>query len=164
MSSEMTAAAFGTVGKLRFDPFAMLPFCGYNMADYWTHWLRIGRRPDARLPRIYLVNWFRKDAEGRFIWPGYGENCRVVEWIFGRCSGEDDAVAMPIGLLPGPGALDTNGLDVGPAELAELFAVDPAAWLGEAAAIEEHYARFGSKLPSELAAQLVKLRKAFAAG
>jgi phosphoenolpyruvate carboxykinase (GTP) len=163
MSSEMTAAAFGTVGKLRFDPFAMLPFCGYNMADYWAHWLRIGRRPGAKLPRIYLVNWFRKDADGKFMWPGYGENSRVVEWIFGRCSGEDDAVEMPIGLLPAPGALDTAGLDIDAGRVAELLAFDPAAWAQEAAAIEDHYARFGSKLPPELAAQLQKMRKAIAA-
>jgi Phosphoenolpyruvate carboxykinase (GTP) len=163
MSSEMTAAAFGTIGKLRFDPFAMLPFCGYNMADYWAHWLEIGRRQGARLPRIYLVNWFRKDADGKFMWPGFGDNSRVIEWIFGRCSGEDDAVATPIGLLPAPGALDIRGLKVDAAGLDALFAVDPAAWTQEAAAIEEHYARFGSRLPAELAARLEQMKKAIAA-
>ena len=163
MSSEMTAAAFGTIGKLRFDPFAMLPFCGYNMADYWAHWLDIGRKHGARLPRIYLVNWFRKNAEGKFMWPGFGDNSRVIEWIFGRCSGEDDAVETPIGLLPAPGALDTSGLNIGPADLDALLAVDRAAWVQEAAAIEEHYAKFGSKLPAELAAQLEKMKKAVAA-
>ena len=163
MSSEMTAAAFGTIGKLRFDPFAMLPFCGYNMADYWAHWLDIGRKQGARLPRIYLVNWFRKNAEGKFMWPGFGDNSRVIEWIFGRCSGEDDAVETPIGLLPAPGALDTSGLNIGPADLDALLAVDRAAWVQEAAAIEEHYAKFGSKLPAELAAQLEKMKKAVAA-
>ena len=112
MSSEMTAAAFGTVGKLRFDPFAMLPFCGYNMADYWAHWLSIGRKQGAKLPRIYLVNWFRKNAEGKFMWPGFGDNSRVIEWIFGRCSGESDAVETPIGFLPAPGALITDGLGI----------------------------------------------------
>ncbi len=163
MSSEMTAAAFGTIGKLRFDPFAMLPFCGYNMADYWAHWLEIGRRQDARLPRIYLVNWFRKDAEGKFLWPGFGENSRVLEWIFGRCSGEDDAVETPIGLLPAPGALDTRGLQIAAADLDALLSVDPAAWVQEAAAIEEHYAKFGSKLPAGLAARLEQMEKAIAA-
>ena len=163
MSSEMTAAAVGTIGKLRFDPFAMLPFCGYNMADYWAHWLEIGRRQGARLPRIYLVNWFRKNAEGKFMWPGFGDNSRVIEWIFGRCSGEDDAVATPIGLMPAPGALDIRGLKVDAAGLDALFAVDPAAWTQEAAAIEEHYARFGSRLPAELAARLEQMKKAIAA-
>ena len=158
MSSEMTAAAFGTLGKLRFDPFAMLPFCGYNMADYWGHWLEIGEKPGARLPRIFLVNWFRKDADGRFMWPGFGENSRVIEWIFGRCSGEDDAIETPIGLLPAPGALDTRGLNVPEADMAALLAVDSAAWVQEAVAIEEHYARFGAKLPPQLAARLAQLK------
>ncbi len=162
MSSEMTAAAFGTVGKLRFDPFAMLPFCGYNMGDYWAHWLRVGQKAGAKLPRIYLVNWFRKDADGHFIWPGYGENSRVIEWIFGRCSDEDDAVRTPIGLLPAPGALDTDGLDIDAGRMAGLLAVDPAAWAQEAAAIAGHYEKFGSKLPPELAAELANLEKAFA--
>jgi len=163
MSSEMTAAAFGTIGKLRFDPFAMLPFCGYNMADYWGHWLEIGRKAGARLPRIYLVNWFRKDENGKFMWPGFGENSRVIEWIFGRCSGEDDAVGSPIGLLPAPGAIDVTGLDMTPAQVSALFAVDLSAWVQEAAAIEEHYARFGSKLPPALAARLADMKKAIAA-
>ncbi len=163
MSSETTAAAFGTIGKLRFDPFAMLPFCGYNMADYWGHWLAIGRKAGAKLPRIYLVNWFRKDAGGRFIWPGFGENSRVIEWIFGRCSGEDDAVETPIGFLPAPGALDANGLDVAEADLAELFKVEPADWVQEAAAIEELYAKFGAKLPPQLAGRLKELKRRVAA-
>jgi phosphoenolpyruvate carboxykinase (GTP) len=163
MSSEMTAAAAGTVGKLRFDPFAMLPFCGYNMADYWGHWLEIGRKAGAQLPRIYLVNWFRKDASGRFMWPGFGDNSRVIEWIFGRCSGEDDAVATPIGYLPGPGALDTTGLDVPAADIAALLSVDLKAWAAEAGAIEEHYARFGARLPAALAARLRDLKQATAA-
>jgi len=162
MSSEMTAAAFGTIGKLRFDPMAMVPFCGYNMADYWAHWLEIGRKQGANLPRIYLVNWFRKDAEGRFMWPGFGDNSRVIEWIFGRCSGEDDAVATPIGLLPAPGALDTSGLALDDTALAALLAIDPAAWVQEAAAIEEHYERFGSKLPPQLAARLEDLKRGVA--
>jgi phosphoenolpyruvate carboxykinase (GTP) len=163
MSSEMTAAAFGTIGKLRFDPFAMLPFCGYNMADYWGHWLEIGQKAGAKLPRIYLVNWFRKDADGKFMWPGFGDNSRVIEWIFGRCSGEDDAVKTAIGFLPAPGAIDTTGLDVTPEGLAALLAVDPAAWVAELAAIEEHYAKFGSKLPAPLAAHLEHVKTAISA-
>ena len=162
MSSEMTAAAFGTIGKLRFDPFAMLPFCGYNMADYWSHWLQIGKKAGARLPRIYLVNWFRKDAEGRFMWPGFGDNSRVIEWIFGRCSGEDDAVETPIGLLPAPGAIDTTGMSITEANLSALLSIDPVAWVGETAAIAEHYARFGSKLPAALAARLEQMKRAIA--
>jgi phosphoenolpyruvate carboxykinase (GTP) len=159
-SSETTAAAIGAVGMLRFDPFAMLPFCGYNMADYWTHWLRVGASADpAKLPRIYYVNWFRRDAQGRFMWPGFGENSRVLEWIFGRCSGEDDAVETPIGLLPAPGALDTRGLDIDASDLAALLTVDPAAWLEETAAIEQHYAKFGARLPAQLAARLAELKR-----
>ena len=163
MSSEMTAAATGTIGKLRFDPFAMLPFCGYNMADYWGHWLDIGKKAGATLPRLYLVNWFRKDADGHFMWPGFGDNSRGIEWIFGRCSGEDDAVETPIGFLPAPGAIDTTGLNIAEADLSALLSVDPAAWVGEAAAIEEHYARFGSKLPAALAARLAQMKRAVAA-
>jgi phosphoenolpyruvate carboxykinase (GTP) len=147
---------------LRFDPFAMLPFCGYNMADYWGHWLEIGQKAGAKLPRIYLVNWFRKDENGKFMWPGFGENSRVIEWIFGRCSGEDDAVETPIGLLPASGALDTNGLDIDAATLSALLAVDPVAWVTEAAEIEAHYARFGARLPAALAVRLAEMKKSVA--
>ena len=113
MSSEKTAAAFGTVGQLRFDPFAMLPFCGYNMADYFEHWLEIGAQRDAdKLPQVFYVNWFRKDDDGKFLWPGFGENSRVLEWVFRRCDGEGEAVETPIGLVPAPGDLDTDGLDL----------------------------------------------------
>jgi phosphoenolpyruvate carboxykinase (GTP) len=162
MSSEMTAAAFGTLGKLRFDPFAMLPFCGYNMADYWGHWLEIGKKVGAKLPRIYLVNWFRKDADGKFIWPGFGDNSRVIEWIFGRCSGEDDAVETAIGFLPAPGAIDTGGLDITADALASLLTVEPSAWTAELDAIDEYYSRFGSKLPAPLAAHLDHVKRAIA--
>jgi phosphoenolpyruvate carboxykinase (GTP) len=138
-SSETTAAAIGAVGMLRFDPFAMLPFCGYNMADYWAHWLRVGASADpAKLPRIYYVNWFRRDAQGRFMWPGF---------------------ETPIGLMPSPGALDTRGLDIDASDLAALLAVDSAAWLEETAAIEQHYAKFGSRLPAQLAASLAELKR-----
>jgi phosphoenolpyruvate carboxykinase (GTP) len=163
MSSEMTAAAVGTIGKLRFDPFAMLPFCGYNMADYWAHWLRIGHKAGAKLPRIYLVNWFRKNEAGKFMWPGYGENSRVIEWIFGRCSGEEDAVRTPVGFLPAPGAIDTTGLGISDETMATLLGVDPADWIPEARAIEDHYARFGARLPATLAAQLAEMKQAIGA-
>ena len=113
MGSETTAAAAGAVGKLRRDPFAMLPFCGYHMADYFAHWLRIGEREGAKLPKVFYVNWFRKDPEdGHFLWPGFGENARVLEWVFRRCDGEADAADTPIGLVPTPEALDTDGLDL----------------------------------------------------
>ncbi len=159
MSSETTAAAFGEVGKLRFDPFAMLPFCGYNMADYWGHWLDVGRAstPDA-LPRIFYVNWFRRDADGRFLWPGFGENSRVLAWMFRRCDGEAEAEETPIGLLPAPDDLDTTGLRMSDADLAELLRVDGPAILAEMPQFEEHYARFGDRLPAELAAQLSTMR------
>jgi phosphoenolpyruvate carboxykinase (GTP) len=158
MSSETTAAAFGEVGKLRFDPFAMLPFCGYNMADYWAHWLDVGRAstPGA-LPRIFYVNWFRRDKDGRFLWPGFGENSRVLEWMFRRCDGEAEVDETPIGLLPAPGDLDTTGLDMPAEDLAELLRVDAAAYILEIPQFEEHYARFGDRLPAELAEQLVTL-------
>jgi phosphoenolpyruvate carboxykinase (GTP) len=160
MSSEMTAAAFGTIGKLRFDPMAMLPFCGYNMADYWSHWLDIGRKAGAKLPRIYLVNWFRKDEAGKFMWPGFGDNSRVIEWIFGRCAGESDAIESPVGYLPAPGAIDIGGLGLSDETMAALFAVDPSSWAAEAAAIEQHYSRFDGRLPAELAGRLEQLKAA----
>ncbi len=155
MSSETTAAAFGEVGKLRFDPFAMLPFCGYNMADHWAHWLRIGQEaPADKHPRIFYVNWFRRDAEGRWLWPGFGENSRVLEWMFRRCDGEGEAQDTPIGWVPVPGDLDTTGLDVPTDALVELLRVDGPAWAGEMPQLEAHYARFGDRLPAELAGQL----------
>ena len=112
MSVETTAAAAGEVGKLRFDPMAMLPFCGYNMADYFGHWLELGEREGAKMPKVFLVNWFRKDENGKFIWPGFGENSRVLEWVFRRCDGEGETVESPIGLLPAAGELNTDGLEI----------------------------------------------------
>lgn len=160
MSSEKTAAAAGTVGELRFDPFAMLPFCGYNMADYWNHWLKIGTFTDAeKLPRIYSVNWFRKDSEGNFIWPGFGENARVLEWIVNRLSGDAQAVDTPIGRIPAPGELDVSGLDLTDAQLAELFNVDADSWLAESDLTEEYYQIFGDRIPAELTRQLTALRE-----
>jgi phosphoenolpyruvate carboxykinase (GTP) len=160
MASETTAAAAGAVGNLRRDPFAMLPFCGYHMGDYFEHWLRIGASadPDA-LPRLYYVNWFRKDADGRFLWPGYGENSRVLAWIAERCGGRAAAVDTPIGRLPAPGALPIDGLAVAPAALDEILGVDRDAWRAEVPRIEEHYATFGDRLPSALRDELRALEK-----
>jgi phosphoenolpyruvate carboxykinase (GTP) len=159
MSSETTAAAAGDVGKLRFDPFAMLPFCGYNMADYFAHWLVIGRREGAKLPRIFCVNWFRKGADGGFLWPGYGENSRVLAWIFRRCEGGAEAVETPIGHVPAPGALDTEGLDLSEDALAALLEVDPELWRAQLPQVHEHFARFGDDLPQELRDQLAALER-----
>ncbi|TMM06673.1 MAG: phosphoenolpyruvate carboxykinase (GTP) [Actinobacteria bacterium] len=151
MSSEQTAAAFGTVGQLRFDPFAMLPFCGYNMADYFEHWLEIGRRGDAdKLPKIFYVNWFRKDDDGKFLWPGFGENSRVLEWVFRRCDGDAEASETPIGLVPAEGALNTEGLDLSPDALRTLLSVDTDALKAELTQVREHLAKFGDSLPAPI--------------
>ena len=148
MGSEMTAAAFGQVGKLRRDPMAMLPFCGYHMGDYFAHWIRIGTRvPQGKLPRIFYANWFRKSADNRWLWPGFGENSRVLKWVFDRVTGEGAAVDTPIGRVPAPGALDVSGLDIPPQDLAELLRVDVPSWRGELPDIEEHYRKFGTRLP-----------------
>ena len=160
MSSETTAAATGAVGELRRDPFAMLPFCGYNMADYFDHWLRIGKATDTeKLPRLYYVNWFRKDAQGKFLWPGYGENSRVLAWIFDRTSGRGDTVETPIGNVPAPGAIDTDGLEVSKEDMEELLRVDVAEWRSELPLIAEHYSRFGDRLPAALSAELDELER-----
>ncbi|MFC6082341.1 phosphoenolpyruvate carboxykinase (GTP) [Sphaerisporangium aureirubrum] len=151
VASEKTAAAEGKVGELRRDPFAMLPFCGYNMGDYFGHWLDVGAaaRPGT-LPRLYYVNWFRKDASGRFLWPGFGENSRVLKWIVERLNGRAEAVETPIGLLPPAGALDTTGLDIAEDDLATLLSVDRDAWRQETELIPEHFATFGDHLPEGL--------------
>ncbi|WP_327106697.1 phosphoenolpyruvate carboxykinase (GTP) [Nonomuraea glycinis] len=148
IASEKTAAAEGKVGELRHDPFAMLPFCGYNMGDYFAHWLDVGRRQGAELPRIYYVNWFRKNADGKFIWPGFGENSRVLKWIVDRLNGQANAVPTPIGLLPD--ALDTEGLDLAEEDLRTLLSVDREVWREEAALIPAHFETFGEQLPKEL--------------
>jgi phosphoenolpyruvate carboxykinase (GTP) len=164
MGSETTAAAAGAVGKLRRDPFAMLPFCGYHMADYFRHWLEIGRRDGAVLPRVFYVNWFRKDPnDGHWLWPGFGENARVLEWVFRRCDDAVEAEETPIGLVPTPGGLDTEGLSLDDADLAELLKVDAAEWLPEIDPIREFYAQFGEKLPDELKAQLDALQERLSA-
>jgi len=163
MSSEKTAAAAGTVGEVRFDPFAMLPFIGYNAGDYMAHWLDIGRSTSAdKLPKLFWVNWFRKGDDGTFLWPGFGENSRVLKWVLERVAGSADAVDTPIGRLPSPGAIDINGLDVDDATLAELLEVDAEAWRREIALIEAHYEFLGDHLPEELADELRELEKRLA--
>ncbi len=160
MASETTAAAAGAVGNLRRDPFAMLPFCGYNMADYFAHWLRIGAAGDPeKLPKLFYVNWFRKDASGRWLWPGYGENSRVLEWIFDRAAGRGEAVETPIGWVPAPGAIDIEGIDVTKEDMEELLRVDRDEWRAEIPLIREHYAQFGDRLPPSLTRTLEALER-----
>jgi phosphoenolpyruvate carboxykinase (GTP) len=159
MSSETTAAAAGEVGKLRFDPMAMLPFCGYNMADYFGHWLEIGRRQGAELPRIFHVNWFRRDEDGKFLWPGYGENSRVLEWIFRRCEGESETVDSPIGLLPAEGEINTDGLEISAEAMRKLLSVEEEELRQQLPQVEEHLGRFGDDLPDEVQAQLEALKQ-----
>ncbi|MCH9816801.1 MAG: phosphoenolpyruvate carboxykinase (GTP) [Actinomycetia bacterium] len=159
VSSETTAAAESAVGQLRRDPFAMLPFCGYNMANYWGHWLKIGEMTDPeKLPKIYQVNWFRKDEDGNYIWPGFGENSRVLAWVIERVEGLADAEETPIGLKPMPGALFVDGLDMTDDQIDELFAVDPDSWLAECDLTEEYFELFGDAVPQALRDELVNLR------
>ena len=154
-SSETTAAAAGNVGVLRYDPMAMLPFCGYHYGDYFQHWLDMpGLREGSKMPRIYYVNWFRKGADGHFLWPGFGDNARVLKWIFGRLDGSLDAVETPIGLLPKAEDLDVSGLGMGPADVAELLSVDPAKWLADLPAMRAHYAKYGDVIPAALRAEM----------
>jgi phosphoenolpyruvate carboxykinase (GTP) len=164
MSSEMTAAAAGGLGQLRFDPFAMLPFCGYNMADYFAHWLDIGKTEGAELPKIFYVNWFRKDPiSGRFLWPGFGENSRVLKWVFERCAGTADAVDGPLGLIPTEGAIDTTGLDMSDDDLVAVLDVDLDALREQLPQMKEFLAKFGDDLPDEIASQLEALEGRLAA-
>jgi phosphoenolpyruvate carboxykinase (GTP) len=149
-SSETTAAAAGKVGQLRRDPMAMLPFCGYNMGDYFAHYLKIGQKPGANLPKIFYVNWFRTDENGKFLWPGYGDNSRVLKWVFERCDGRVPAVDSPIGRLPAPADFDTQGLNLPQAKLEKLLSVDVDGWLAEIPLIREHFAKFGNHLPEGL--------------
>ena len=160
MASETTAAAAGQVGRLRRDPFAMLPFCGYNMGDYFGHWLRIGGEADPeKLPKIFYVNWFRKGKDGRWLWPGYGENSRVLEWVFERVSGRGEAVETPIGLVPAPGAIDISGTSVTREDMDELLRVDLDGWRAEVPLIREHFTQFGDRLPKELDAAVDDLER-----
>ena len=163
MASETTAAAGGAVGKLRFDPMAMLPFCGYNMADYFAHWLSLGAKSSAaKLPQIFFVNWFRRDNDGRFLWPGYGENSRVLKWVFERLTGNASADKTAIGFLPAANSLDVNGLNIGTAELEAITSLDAAGWRDAVPQIREHYAIFGDRLPAKLHDSLNSLESALA--
>ena len=161
-ASETTAANIGAVGNLRRDPFAMKPFCGYNMGDYFQHWLDMGDRLGDKAPRVFYVNWFRKTPDGRWLWPGYGENSRVLKWMCERVAGRAGAVDTPIGRLPRESDLDTTGLNVPPEDLQELLRVDLDAWRAEVADIEKHFAQFGDRLPKRLARQLQALRERLA--
>ena len=158
MGSETTAAQQSAAGVLRFDPMAMLPFCGYNMADYFGHWLEMGANGNEEaLPKIFFVNWFRRDEDGRFLWPGFGENSRVLKWVFDRLDGNAEAVETPIGFLPAPGSLDTDGLDVSEADMSVLLSVDADGWKSALPQFEAHFAQFGDRLPGELTTQLQHL-------
>ncbi len=159
IASEMTAAAFGKLGELRRDPMAMLPFCGYNMADYWAHWLNMGKKQHVKMPKIYYVNWFRKNEAGKFMWPGFGENSRVLKWVFERCNGTGAAIETAIGNMPTLDAIDFDGLDMSEEDIANLMRVDVDGWLAELPGIEEYYATFGDHLPEELTHQVNALRE-----
>lgn len=158
VSSETTAAAAGEVGKLRHDPFAMLPFCGYNMGDYFAHWLSLGKKSTAhKLPRIYYVNWFRKDAKGNWLWPGYGENSRILKWIFERTDGQKHAVKTAIGYLPAENAIDISGLSIKSEDMQQLFQIDSVAWKNEVEELKNYYRLFGDHLPREIHEELQAL-------
>lgn len=157
ISSEMTAAAKGTVGKLRHDPFAMLPFCGYHMGDYFAHWLEMGKKHSDKLPKIFYVNWFQKDEEGKFLWPGYGENIRVLEWIFERTEGKGSSEKTPIGYVPK--TLNLSGLSISPFQMKALLSVDSALWKEEAKELEEYFSLFGDRFPSALKRELESLKE-----
>jgi phosphoenolpyruvate carboxykinase (GTP) len=163
MSSEKTAAALDVKGDVRFDPFAMLPFCGYHMGDYFSHWLAIGEKTTAdKLPKMFWVNWFQKGADGKFIWPGYGENSRVIKWVVERVNGTGGAVDTPIGRVPAPDALDLAGLDLPAATVEQLVSVDEQDWRDELPLIEDHYGKFGDRLPQALKDELANLEKRLA--
>ncbi len=158
VSSEMTAAAVGGVGQLRRDPFAMLPFCGYNMADYWNHWVEMGEN-FSNLPKIFQVNWFRKDKDGKFIWPGFGENSRVLAWIVDRLEGQVEGVESPLGILPKSEDLNLSGLQLSAEDLSELFRIDRESWLEECSLTDEYFDMFGDRIPAELETELSELKK-----
>jgi phosphoenolpyruvate carboxykinase (GTP) len=158
-ASETTAANIGAVGNLRRDPFAMLPFCGYHMGDYFSHWFAMGDRLDAKAPRIFYVNWFRKTPEGKWLWPGFGDNSRVLKWMCERVEGKIQAQTTPIGLLPRKQDLDITGLDLPAGNLDELLKVDIAAWRAELPDIQAHLNKFGQRLPARLANQFHELKE-----
>jgi len=158
--SETTAAALHAAGVMRRDPFAMLPFCGYHMGDYFAHWLTLpSRTVRDKLPKIFFVNWFRKSADGRWLWPGFGENSRVLEWVFRRCEGTAEAQDTPIGRVPAPGAINTEGLDVSDDDMAALLAVDREQWKAELPGMKEHLEKFGDRLPEPVRDQLERLER-----
>ena len=158
MASERTAAQFGKQGEVRRDPMAMLPFCGYHMGDYFKHWLKVGKQM-TQPPKIFHVNWFRTDEQGKFLWPGYGENLRVLEWIVERCENTAEAQKTPIGYIPTPRSLDMTGLDMSEQEINKLLQIDNAAWEQESQQIEDFFKQFGQRLPKEIGAELTDLRK-----
>jgi phosphoenolpyruvate carboxykinase (GTP) len=159
LSSETTAAAVGKVGVVRRDPFAMLPFIGYHVGDYFKHWLNIGKRTEEnKLPKIFYVNWFRRGEDGRFLWPGYGENSRVLKWVLEQVEGANNSVESPIGYLPAKGAIDVSGLEINPEDIAEALRIDPNEWRAEIPLIEEWFEKIGSKLPDELRKELATLK------
>jgi phosphoenolpyruvate carboxykinase (GTP) len=160
VSSEKTAAAAGKIGEVRHDPFAMLPFCGYNMGDYFAHWLNIGKNAqEEKLPRIFYVNWFRKNRNGEFIWPGYSDNIRVLKWILERVSGSNNAIKTPIGYLPKENAIDLNELYINKEDFKSILSINKKEWMEEALEIENYYKKFGDTLPQELAAELSGLKE-----
>jgi len=159
VSSERTAAAEGTVGELRRDPFAMMPFCGYNMADYWSHWLAIGKKLGTKAPKIFQVNWFRKGNDGSFLWPGFAENSRVLEWILDRVDGRALSLDTPLGWRPREDGLNLDGVDVSGSDIEQLFDIDPEAWFAELDATEQFFATFGDRLPAGLTTQLTDIRR-----
>jgi len=160
MASEQTAAAEGPIGKLRRDPFAMVPFAGYNMAQYWAHWLSIGQTSDSsKLPKIFQVNWFKKGKDGSFLWPGFGENSRVIAWVIGKVSGEFQGTESALGQLPAADELNVSGLEIDEATMDQLFEVDSESWSAEIETIKEFFAEFGDELPTELATELMELEK-----
>ena len=158
MASETTAAAAGAVGVVRRDPMAMKPFVGYNMATYWGHWLEMGKKLGDKAPKIFHVNWFRKDDEGHFMWPGFGDNMRVLLWILNRCAGKVDDVESEIGYLPKPEDIDLTGLGDENVDINGLLTIDKQVWLEDVANIEEYFAQFGDLLPQEMADELAKLK------
>ena len=161
MASETTAAAAGAVGVVRRDPMAMLPFCGYDMGEYWGHWIEMGKKLGDKAPKIFNVNWFRKDDDGNFMWPGFGENLRVLDWIIKRCEGEVDAKETAIGYVPYADDINLEGCDVTKDTLEKILDVDPALWRTDVEGIEEFYAKFGKTLPAELRAELDGLKADF---
>ena len=159
-ASEATAAALDVTG-LRRDPMAMLPFCGYNVADYWEHWFQMGDKLGAKAPKIFYVNWFRKGANGKFLWPGYGDNSRVLKWMCERVEGKVEAVETPLGRMPKKGDLDVSGLAVAPEDLDQLLSVDSEAFKGEFADLDQYMAKFGDRLPQRMRNQVEEYKKRF---